>query len=97
MLAREPETNEVSRKADALLPPSRLVLRPYQVFIKYTVHPLSTQKRFLLKLGTGLGKTLCALLAAKNFIDRELTVTIVTFTPHTVIEEMNHFPILGLN
>lgn len=30
---------------------------------------MSDKKRFLLKLGTGCGKTLASLLAAKNYID----------------------------
>jgi len=36
--------------------------------MKYNITPLSNKKRFLLKLGTGMGKTLCSLLSASNFI-----------------------------
>ena len=47
--------------------------------MKYTIHPLCDKYRFLLKFGTGLGKTVSSLIAARNFIDRGLHVVIVTF------------------
>ena len=47
--------------------------------MKYTIYPLCDKYRFLLKFGTGLGKTLSSLISARNFLDKGLNVTIVTF------------------
>ena len=40
-----------------------LALQSYQALVKYTIRPLGGEKRYLLKFGTGLGKTYSAILA----------------------------------
>ena len=60
--------------------------------MKYNITPLSNKKRFLLKLGTGMGKTLCSLLVASNFIKLNKKVIIITFNKNTFINEILKFP-----
>jgi superfamily II DNA or RNA helicase len=54
-------------------------LQVYQAMVKYSVSPFSTEKRYLFKFGTGLGKTYSALLALKNFVDVGLVPFVVSF------------------
>ncbi len=41
----------------------KVALQSYQALVKYTIRPLGGDKRYLLKFGTGLGKTYSAILA----------------------------------
>lgn len=47
--------------------------------VKYSILPTSSDKRYLLKFGTGLGKTYSALLALENFAQMGLGTVVVSF------------------
>ena len=67
----------------------------YQYLTKYLIYPESKHFRFLIKHGTGLGKTKESLQIAKNFIDKGLPVFIFTFNSSIFINDMIKFTELG--
>ena len=70
-----------------------VALKAYQALIKYTIRPLGKEKRYLLKLGTGLGKTYSAILALQNFASAGLTATIVSYQQDIFRDELLKFNI----
>ncbi len=67
----------------------------HQLFAEYFINPYTANKRVHNMSGTGLGKTMSALLVAKKFIDAGRPVFIIGFQEERFIDELLHQPSLG--
>lgn len=69
--------------------------QPHQLFAEYYINPYTNNKRVHNLSGTGLGKTMSALLVAKRFIEAGRNVYIIGFQEERFIDELLHQPSLG--
>jgi hypothetical protein len=67
----------------------------HQLFAEYYINPFTVNRRVHNMSGTGLGKTMSALLVAKQFIDAGRPVFIIGFQEERFIDELLHQPSLG--
>lgn len=67
------------------------MLKFYQLFIKYYVHPYFENTRFLVKHGTGSGKTLVGLLVASKFLEEGRNVFIISFNKDRFKTDIDKF------
>ena len=62
----------------------------HQIFTKNYVNPFMPVKRVHLKSGTGIGKTIAAILSAIEFINNGRPVLIITFLEQRFIDELTN-------